>query len=362
MTVEIRTTELKPLRNTFSHVARRLGADKPASRYQEATFDLQSDTNFHYRPLWDPEHELYDRSRTAIRMQDWYAFKDPRQFYYGTYVLNRAKLQETTENNFDFVEKHGALMALPKGLTRRIRAILLPLRHYEWGANTNNCAITAYGWGSAYTQATMFCTMDRLAIAQYLSRIGLMLDGGTGTSLGPARTAWLESPDWQPLRQLVEDTFVVRDWFELLIVQDFVMDGLLYPMVYQRFGKELSQQGAAVVAMLTEFMDTWYAEQVRWVDAAIKMAVVESPENRAQVQAWVGDWTARARTALQPLAQLMYFDEAAEALDEATAALAARASKIGIELNVAEGEGTNDGPGAQARPEQNREVQPEGAH
>ena len=83
MSVEIKTAAVEPVRQTFSHVARRLGSDKPASRYQEATFDLQSDCNFHYRPLWDPERELYDKRRTAIVMKDWYAFKDPRQFYYG---------------------------------------------------------------------------------------------------------------------------------------------------------------------------------------------------------------------------------------------------------------------------------------
>ena len=35
-------------------------------------------------------------------MQDWYAFKDPRQFYYGTYVQHRARLQDTAESNFAF--------------------------------------------------------------------------------------------------------------------------------------------------------------------------------------------------------------------------------------------------------------------
>ena len=54
MQIDIRTRNLQPLRHTFAHVARRLGSDKPASRYQEATFDLQPTTSFHYRPLWDP--------------------------------------------------------------------------------------------------------------------------------------------------------------------------------------------------------------------------------------------------------------------------------------------------------------------
>ena len=331
MSVEIKTTAIEPLRHTFSHVARRLGGDKPASRYQEATFDMQSDCNFHYRPLWDPEHELYDRRRTAIVMKDWYAFKDPRQFYYGAYVLNRAKLQDTAENNFAFVDKHKALDGLPKGLLRRIKAILLPLRHLEYAANLNNCYISAYGWGSAITSATTFAMMDRLGIAQYLSRIGLLSDGNTGESLKAAKESWMSDPTWQPLRKLAEDHFVVKDWFELFVSQNLVFDGLLYPLVYGRFGGELSQSGGAVVAMLTEFMDDWYAESVKWVDAFVKTAAAESPENRQQLSTWTRDAAARASEALAPLAKLMYFEDSQAALDGAREQLQARIAKIGLQ-------------------------------
>ena len=331
MSVEIKTTAIEPVRHTFSHVARRLGADKPATRYQEATFDLQSDCNFHYRPLWDPEHELYDRRRTAIVMKDWYSFKDPRQFYYGAYVLNRSKLQDTAEKNFEFVEKHGALAGLPKGLTRRIKAILLPLRHLEYAANLNNCYMSAYGWGAAITNATTFAMMDRLGIAQYLSRIGLLIDGNTGESLKVAKESWMSDPVWQPLRKLAEDSLVTKDWFELFIAQNLVFDGLLYPLVYGRFGGELSQSGGSVVAMLTGFMDEWYSESVRWVDAFVKTAAAESPQNKQQLSAWVQDWSARSLDALAPLAKLMYFDDAQTVLDEARGQLHARLAKIGLQ-------------------------------
>jgi len=331
MSVEIKTAAIAPVRHTFSNVARRLGADKPASRYQEATFDMQSDCNFHYRPLWDPDRELYDRRRTAIVMKDWYAFKDPRQFYYGTYVLSRSRLQDTAEKNFEFVEKHGALAGLPKGLTRRIKAIMLPLRHVEYAANLNNCYISAYGWGAAVTQATTYAMMDRLGIAQYLSRIGLLIDGNTGESLKAAKQSWLADPVWQPLRKFVEDSFVVKDWFELCVAQNLVFDGLLYPLVYGRFGGELSQQGGSVVAMLTEFMDDWYAESIKWVDAFIKTAAAESPENMQLLSTWTHDWMVRAADALAPLATLMYFEDARPALDEVRANLQARIAKAGLQ-------------------------------
>jgi len=335
LSVEIKTASIEPIRQTFSHVARRIGGDKAASRYQEATFDLQSETNFHYRPLWDPDRDLYDKRRTAIVMRDWYAFKDPRQFYYGSYVLNRAKLQDTAENNFAFVEKQGALAGLPKGLTRRIKAILLPLRHLEYAANLNNCAISAYGFGTAITQATTFAMVDRLGIAQYLTRIGLLIDGNSGESLKLAKDAWLADPVWQPLRKLVEDTLVVQDWFELFVAQNLVIDGLLHPLVYRRFGGELSQSGGSVVAMLTEFMDTWFTESVKWVDAYVKTAAAESAENKHRLSGWVTDWTARAAEAFAPLARLMYFEDASMALDEARAHLQARVARIGLHTQAA---------------------------
>lgn len=330
MSVDIKTTGIAPVRQTFSHVARRLGGDKPASRYQEATFDLQADCNFHYRPLWDPERELYDRRRTAIVMADWYAFKDPRQFYYGAYVLNRARLQETAENHFEFAAKHGLLASLPPDMLRRIQAVLLPLRHLEYAANLNNCAISAYGWGSAFTQCTTYAMMDRLGIAQYLSRIGLLIDGNTGVSLKAAKQSWLDDAPWQPLRRLAEDSLVTADWFELFVAQDLVIDGLVYPLVYQRFCAELSKSGGAVLAMLTEFMDTWYGESQRWVDAFVKTAAAESPANRERLAGWAAHWQQRATEALVPLVGLMELPGGAAALDQADQALRTRIAKLGL--------------------------------
>ena len=121
MHIDIKTKNVETIRNTFSHIVRRLG-DKPASRYQEATYDIQPTHNFHYRPTWQPQYELYDERRTAIKMDDWYKFLDPRQYYYGAYVMNRAKMQETADQNFTFVEKRGLLTLMPDEVKQSILA------------------------------------------------------------------------------------------------------------------------------------------------------------------------------------------------------------------------------------------------
>lgn len=328
MQIDLRTVTIRPQRQTFTHVAKRLGADKPASRYQEGTWDVQAVANFHYRPLWDAEHEIFDPRRTAIVMQDWYAFKDPRQFYYGTYTLARAKQQDAAEAAFEFVEDRQLISHLPENLIEQVLAILLPLRHAEWGANMNNSFICAYGYGTAITQPAMYHAMDRLGIAQYLTRIGLTI--AEPDCLDHAKTAWLEAPMWQGLRRYIEDTLVLKDWFELFIAQNVVLDGLLYPLIYEAFDDVLTIQGGASVSMLTQFMRDWYEESVRWVDASAKTAAAESTANQAQLSSWVNHWQARAIAAIEPLAATALPATANRVMDDVVSEFNTRLNKLGI--------------------------------
>ncbi|RZS84650.1 aromatic/alkene monooxygenase hydroxylase subunit beta [Pigmentiphaga kullae] len=330
MQVDIKTSDIRPIRQTFSHIARRFGADKPASRYQEATYDLQPEVNFHYRPLWQPEFELYDTRRTAVAMRDWYAFKDPRHYYYGTYTQARARQQEAQESALEFVDKRGLLREAPGEARQRIEELVLPLRHYEWGANMNNCYVTAYGYGAAITQAAQYQSMDRLGLAQYLSRIGLLLDGNQGASLARAKQHWLGSPEWQGLRREMENLFVTKDWFEVFVAQDFALDGLVYPLVFQALERELSAATGNGFGMSVEFMRDWHGENLRWVDACLKTAAEESPENAALLSTWLKDWLARGKEALAPWAAVAFGDRAAAQLDEAASALRQRAAKCQI--------------------------------
>lgn len=327
MQIDIRTTDIKPIRQTFDNVARRIGEGKTASRYQEATFDVQPMVNFHYRPFWDPQHELYDPRRTAIRMADWYTFKDPRQFYYGTWTITRAKQQDNAERNFSFVEKRDLLDLMSDEWRARVAAVLLPLRHVEFTANQNNCYIAAYGYGTAMTQTGAFAMMDHLGMAQYLSRIGLLLDGNSGDALVESKRQWMEDEGWQPLRRMMEDMMVLEDWFEIYTAQNFVMNGLLYPLIYDRFDLAVSEHGGSTLTMLTTFMVDWFAESTRCVDAFMKTAAAESDANRQQLQAWCAQWTERAHEALAPLATLALGDDGPGTLADMVAEFKNRAAK-----------------------------------
>jgi phenol hydroxylase P1 protein len=327
--IDLQARSIEPLRNTYAHVARYIGGDKPASRYQEATMGAQPSTNFHYRPTWDPEHELFDASRSAVVLADWYVLKDPRQFYYASWTMTRARQQDAVESNFQFVDTRGMVGKIPDDVRHKALQVLLPLRHAAWGANMNNASICAYGWGTAFTAPAMFHAMDNLGVAQYLTRLGLALDDPS--VLDEGKQAWLNEPRWQVLRRLVEDTLVVQDPFELFVAQNLALDGLLYPLIYGSFVDDhIAMKGGTAVAMLTAFMPEWHDESARWIDAVVKTAAAESDANRRVISGWTQAWTERAVAALAPVAELALGDNGQTALDEARSLLAERCRKAGV--------------------------------
>jgi phenol hydroxylase P1 protein len=335
MNIDLQAREITPLRQTFAHVARLIGEGKAATRYQEATYGAQSMANFHYRPTWDPAHELYDPSRSRIHLADWQALKDPRQFYYATWTMTRARQQEAVEANFQFVESRGLASAMGDALRDRALQVLLPLRHVAWGANMNNASICAYGYGTAFTAPAMFHAMDDLGIAQLITRLALALDEPAVLDAG--KRAWLEDPRWQGLRRYVEDSFVVQDPVELFVAQNLALDGLLYPLICGHFVDDhLALQGGTAVAILTSFMPEWHDETARWIDAVIKtMASASEPEaagNRALLSQWFAQWADRAQAALAPVAEMALGEHGAAALGEVRAALDVRAAKLGLSL------------------------------
>ena len=133
MQYELRQQVIDTQRPTFTSLINRYGG-RPATRYEEGSVDIQATENFHYRPLWDPGHELYDPAFSALRLADPYSFLDPRQFYYAPYVTSRAQLHDAFGKTLDYLVQRDLVGRLPEAWHTFVADLLLPLRHYESGA------------------------------------------------------------------------------------------------------------------------------------------------------------------------------------------------------------------------------------
>jgi len=174
----------------------------------------------------------------------------------------------------------------------------------------------------------MFAAMDRLGLAQQISRIGLAVGGVA--ALDEAKRVWIEEAAWQPLRRYVEDSFVVKDWFELFVAQNLALDGAVHGFVCEHLARHCARTGNPVFGLLTRFLKEWCDETDRWVDAIMKAAVTESAQNRALVGGWVDAWTLRALDSVATLAASVPGVEAASVIGSLAGDFQVRRQRIGV--------------------------------
>ncbi|SHE63298.1 Phenol hydroxylase P1 protein [Ferrithrix thermotolerans DSM 19514] len=299
MAYEIKQNVVDPVRVGFDWVERRLG--RPANRYEEGSIEVQQEENFHYRPLWDPEHEIFDRSYTALDVGDPYNFLDPRQYYYYTYNQARNKAAEHQQSTLSYAEEFNAFASLPEDLIKVFAETLTPLRHLEYGMQMVMVQMSAFAWGTTIEQAAIYSGFDHLGNAQQLSKLALQFENGVEI-LDEAKTQWMEREALQPLRRYIEDVLVLSDWGEQFVAVSAVLSPLMYPSLYRGLETQGVGLGEGLSMSTLRYFYDWYLDDQKWVRSFIShLLSVENSSNQEFLRTAFEKWSPGAELALRTL-------------------------------------------------------------
>lgn len=268
MQYELRTQVIEQQRSTFSYLERHVNG-KPATRYEEGSIGIQPKENFHYRPLWAPDKELYGPEWSAVQLSDPDAFRDPRQYYYAPYVANRAEMHDAFGKTLDYVEKRSLLARMPQTWKALVGELVLPLRHYESGAQLITVLGSRFAEGATVSQCCSYAAFDRVGNAQLLSRVGIVLAEGTDELLTSAKASWLEDEALQGLRRMVEELLLEPDWALSLLSLD-LLDRAVYGVVYRHLDEAALLGGGGAYSLVVQHLSSWFTDQRRWIDALLK--------------------------------------------------------------------------------------------
>lgn len=337
MQYELKTQVIEPLRQTFTHLIKRYG-DKPATRYQEGIIDTQPVENFHYRPTWDADHEIYDADYSVLKLTDPYSYTDPRQYYYTPYVTNRAAMHEAFGKTLDYVTDHGLLERTPENWQQLISEVIIPLRHYESGAQMLYSNACRFGYGSTITQCFGFEGFDRVGNAQLISRVGIALGNQTSAVLKKGKQIWVEAPSMQGLREVEEHLLVEKDWGKAVIGMDLV-DELLDKLVYRYLDEEAILGGAGAYSLLAQHIGTWWTEHRKWIDPLYKAWATDEQygeSNKAAIAETVNTWLPKALSAVSLLsarADELAGTSSLGAVEGHAVAVAEKFRALGLDIN-----------------------------
>jgi phenol hydroxylase P1 protein len=342
MSYDLSPKVIEPRRLAFDNLVKRYGP-REATRYEEGTIDVQQQDNFHYRPLWNPTVEIFDPGMTQLKLEDWYSFLDPRSYYYAPYNQVRNKAMEVLDGELAYAAERGLLERLNREWREVILSYLLPLRHYEYGGNLVMAYVSRFAYGTSIEQCASFNTFDKMANSQVLTKLCLLLPS-PDQLLEETKQRWLNAAHLQPLRELVEQCWLIKDWSEAIVVQNLLLDNLLYALLYNEFDKVALDNGMVAVTFIHKYLTDWLKDNSRWTNVLIEAYLNDSKNeeaNRAILQGWIDQWTPRVVGAVEPLKQVFTLPQQPgnpdAAFDTALQSLKDKVERLGLIVNAESG-------------------------
>lgn len=270
---------------------------KTKNEYEDVTVNLQSYVHMHYRHIYDErDFDIYDPRYTRLKSSDWEGFRDPKKFWYTTYVSNRKKLAEEVENGFSYADQLGIIENLSSQWVDALRDIYTPLRHLEYGENVQMQHVIRYALGTAIEQCATYQAYDKTGRAQWISTWAMNMEEHHGDFLQHGKFVLLNEPAYQPLRRYVEEVLTTDDWAEVLIAENLTLDLLLGNLMYREFNKIAVKHGDTHLSILNlQIMKTadWHRD---WALALFGQLAKDQAESRwdylkAQgYEDWQGDY------------------------------------------------------------------------
>jgi phenol hydroxylase P1 protein len=270
---------------------------KTKNEYEVVTVRQQPYLHGHYRHNFDErDYDIYDPRYTRVKSSNWETFKDPKKFWYTTYIRDRKKLSEEVEANFQLSANLDIIESLPPSWVEAVRDIYTPLRHLEYGENVQMQYVIRYALGTAIEQCATFQAYDKIGRAQWISNWAMNMQEHHGEFLQYGKEVLTKDPAFQPLLKYVEEILITNDWAEVLVAQNLTLDLLLGNLMYVHLNEQAKQVGDIHLASLNLQIDKqskWHAD---WAFTLFNVLVNDEATSRWDYlkslgyEDWPGDY------------------------------------------------------------------------
>jgi phenol hydroxylase P1 protein len=270
---------------------------KTKNEYEVVTVRQQPYLHGQYRHIFDDrDYDIYDPRYTRVKSSNWETFRDPKKFWYTTYIRDRKKMSEEVEALFQLSKNLQIIESLPEDWVNAVRDIYTPLRHLEYGENVQMQYVIRYALGTAIEQCATFQAYDKIGRAQWISTWAMNMQEHHGEFLQHGKDVFTNDPAFDQLLQYVEEILVTNDWAEVLVAQNLTLDLLLGYVMYVHFTEKAKQVGDIHLASLNlqiEKQNKWHAD---WAFTLFHVLVTDEAKSRWDYlnalgyEEWPGDY------------------------------------------------------------------------
>jgi hypothetical protein len=295
---------------------------------------LPSDGAYYHFPeryklgYWDP-------SKTAWVSDDWESFRDPAQLTYRSYHEIQSQREAALTSVFDAARQNMALRHIDEAWLQCLRTFFSPLRFAEWGMSMASQYVARFAISGLITNAALLQCFDELRHTQRVAEWGRELETAYG-GFADYRTQWLEAPMFQPLREYIERLCVTKDWGEVIVAGNIVLEPLLQPVLHSAMADLGHAHGDAVLPHFAYQIQLDEERHWGWGRALAAMLHQSSEQNVEQTQEWVDRWWGRADRAVSAFGAIFESVDQSSVFDQVLAQAQAVTRESFAALNITE--------------------------
>jgi hypothetical protein len=268
---------------------------------------LQTMGDFLTRPDGTP---VFDPASTAITIDDWYGFRDPNQMWQRPYYVMQSEAEKSIERVTELVVSTGAAKAVdPHWIENGIVGAYFPFAHYEYGLFRGLNMAARESLSDSINNVLVFLASDKLRHAQAISIMGLDLEsvyeGFDGTA---GKQVWLNNPDWQPLRRLIEEVMTVIDWNETIVATMLAIEPLIgEPLRRLVYCSGAAQRRDLLLPAAAGTATTDWQRNARAIKQYIEFLTTApgGDGNREIMAGWLATWQDKARPVAEGLFDML---------------------------------------------------------
>lgn len=285
-------------------------AKRRATQYEEVTLHVQWDPANYAHQGWfnrdSRKRPPWTAASTLVRARDWWAYRDPNEEWFRPYVDRQAATGQAIEHAIETARRAAAFAYFTPQWQALLATHYAAYRYPEYGLFLSLCHAQREALSDVVASPLVFQGLEKDRHAQDIALYCLELEENIpGFSDHQCKDLWLHSPLWQPARRLVEQLIAARDWAEI----NLVINLLIEPLLATLFTRELvlrfaSYHGDAVTPVIVAGAEGDRAVRLASTQAFVHFILEQDAQNREVIAGWLAHWypaVAQAACALAPL-------------------------------------------------------------
>jgi propane monooxygenase small subunit len=316
------------------------------THYEDMTLDVQPDPKRYLLQDWilsfGDGAPTYSEKWTSARCSDWHKYRSVDEEWERTHYQRQSTIVGMIAQAVENARRAGAPARIDKTWVKVLEKQLGAYKHAEFGVATALMHAQRYGYTQMINSTILTNSSYKLRFAQdltlYLGDIGVDIPG-FDAEIG--KQEWLESPIWQPTRQLVESIGGATDYLEKVFAINMVFEPLIGELFRSGFFMQMAAaQNDFLTPTVVSSAECDYQRNLANSIELLHMLVTDaehSAHNIALFNKWMayyGDMAVKAALNLQPVwslprTKVAQFDAA---FDSALERMLTISAQLGLQL------------------------------